>query len=147
MFMVALQGYLSRFSLILAKKSTKNVGNERTFSRMSSCRRKKVIVAIYVQRRGEKRGRKLRKFSGGDGGVFVSFSTAASWPSAGNSNLWLIFLFSGKWENTQTIQAYAYVTAALVALGLVINVVSIVLLSYRKKKTMFHTLLKVRTGW
>ncbi len=44
------------------------------------------------------------------------------------------------------MQAYAYVTAALVALGLVINVVSIVLLSYRKKKTMFHTLLKVRTG-
>ena len=60
--------------------------------------------------------------------------------------MWLIFLFGSKWENTQTSQAYAYVTAALVALGLVINVVSIVLLSYRKKKTMFHTLLKVRTG-
>ncbi len=145
MFMVALQGYLSRFSLILAKKSTKSVGNERTFANVFLQAQKG--NRRHLQRRGEKRGRKLRKFSGGDGGVFVSFSTAASWPSAGNSNLWLMFLFSGKWENTQTIQAYAYVTAALVALGLVINVVSIVLLSYRKKKTMFHTLLKVRTGW
>ena len=40
---------------------------------------------------------------------------------------------------------YAAAIAFLVAVGLVVNVGSIVLLCGRKHKSMFHSLLKVRT--
>lgn len=42
-------------------------------------------------------------------------------------------------------QVYAMVMSGLVVVGLVVNIGSIVLLSTKKKRTMFHTLLKVIT--
>jgi len=38
---------------------------------------------------------------------------------------------------------YAWLTMGLVAVGIVVNVASLVLLSCRKQKSMFHSLLKV----
>ena len=44
---------------------------------------------------------------------------------------------------TSAREVYAYVMVGLVAVGFVINIASIALLSARKQKSMFHTLLKV----
>ena len=43
-------------------------------------------------------------------------------------------------------RVYSLVMVALAVLGLVVNLVSIVLIGRRKRKSMFHALLKVRNG-